>query len=78
MLLHNGCQEGKKKNLRKIEVPTDTSTEFELGDTAPDIQRMREEREQREREEAKRLHREVRDRGRPQMEEIQEKETDRP
>ena len=25
------------KNVRKIEVPTDTPTEFELGDTAADI-----------------------------------------
>ena len=28
----------KTKNVRKIEVPTDTHTEFELGDTAADIQ----------------------------------------
>ena len=34
--------------MRKIEVPTDTPTEFESGDTATDIQRRREEREQRE------------------------------
>ena len=36
--------------MRKIEVPTDTPTEFELGDVAADIQR-REEREAGEREE---------------------------
>ena len=36
--------------MRKIEVPTDTRAEFEMGDTAGDIQR-REEREAREREE---------------------------
>ena len=35
--------------MRKIEVPTDTPTEFELGDTAADIQRRREKREARER-----------------------------
>ena len=33
-----------RRNVKKIEVPTDTSTEFELGDTAADIQRRREER----------------------------------
>ena len=37
-----------RKNVRKIEVPTDTPTEFELGDTTSDIQRRREEREHRE------------------------------
>ena len=31
--------------MRKIEVPTDTPTEFELGDTAADIHKMKEERE---------------------------------
>ena len=36
--------------MRNIEVPTDTHTEFELGDTAADIQSRREEREQREKE----------------------------
>ena len=36
--------------MRRIEVPTDTPTEFELGDTAADIQRRREKREWRERE----------------------------
>ena len=36
--------------MRKIEIPTDT-TEFELGNTAADIQRQREEREAKEREE---------------------------
>ena len=35
--------------MRKIEVPRDIPTEFELGDTAADIQSRREEREQRER-----------------------------
>ena len=37
-----------RKIVRKIEVPTGTHTEFELGDIAADIQRRREEREQRE------------------------------
>ena len=36
--------------MRNIEVPTDTATKFELGDTAADIQRKRGGREQRERE----------------------------
>ena len=40
-----GTKKGKR-NVRKIEVPTDTATEFELGDTAVD----RENREQREEE----------------------------
>ena len=35
-----------RKNVRKIEAPTDTPTEFELGDTAADIQKKREVREQ--------------------------------
>ena len=38
--------------MRKIEVPIDSVPEFELGDTAVDIQRRREEREAREMEEA--------------------------
>ena len=37
--------------MRRIEVPTETPTEFELGDTAADIQRRREEREQRDQRE---------------------------
>ena len=39
---------------KKIEVPTDTQPQFELGDTAEDIEtrrREREERDEREREE---------------------------
>ena len=44
-------------NARKIEVPTETPTEFELGDTAPDIQR-REERDQCEPEDAEKQQRE--------------------
>ena len=31
--------------MRKIDVPTDTPTDFELGDTGDDIQRRREEKE---------------------------------
>ena len=52
------------KKLRKIEVTIDTTTDFELGDTAADIERRGEERKQgevevekqqsKEREEAKR------------------------
>ena len=36
-----------RKNVRKIEIPTDTPTEFEFGDTVADIQRRREEIEHR-------------------------------
>ena len=35
--------------MRKVEVPTDSVPEFELGDTAADIQWRREEREARQR-----------------------------
>ena len=42
----------KGKRVREIEVPTDGVPEFDLGDTAADIQRRREGREAREREEA--------------------------
>ena len=41
----------KGRRVRKIEVPTYSVPEFELGDTAADIQ-QNEERETREREEA--------------------------
>ena len=41
----------KGKRVKKTDVPTDTPTEFELGDTVADIQSRREEREAREREE---------------------------
>ena len=44
---------GPEKKVRKIEIPTDTPTEFELGDTAADIEKRREKREQREREREK-------------------------
>ena len=36
---------------RKIEVPTDTQTQFELGDTAEDIERTRRERGERDKRE---------------------------
>ena len=38
-----------RKNVRMIELPTDTPTEFELRDTAAGIQRRGQERERRER-----------------------------
>ena len=47
---------------RKIEVPTDTQPQFELGDTAEDIERRRRERE--ERDERERREQEERDRER--------------
>ena len=45
------CPKKGRRNVRKVEIPTDTPTEFELGDTAADIQRQREEKEQRKRKE---------------------------
>ena len=42
----------KGRRVRKIEVPTHSVPEFELGDTAANIKRGREEREVSEREEA--------------------------
>ena len=41
----------KGRRVRKIEVPTDSVPEFELGNTAVDMQEMRQEREARERDE---------------------------
>ena len=40
------------RRVRKIEVPNDSVPEFELRDTATDIQQRREDREAKEREEA--------------------------
>ena len=37
-----------RRNVRKIEVPIGTPTEFQLGDTIVDIQKRGEKREQRE------------------------------
>ena len=49
------------RRVRKTDVPMDTPTEFELVDTATDIQRRREERKARERdEEAQRQREEAR------------------
>ena len=45
-----GPKKGRRE--RKIEVPTDSVPKFELGDTAADIQRRREQWEAREREDA--------------------------
>ena len=42
----------KDRRVRKIEVPTDSAPDFELGDTSADIQQRRQETEAREREEA--------------------------
>ena len=60
---------------RKIEVPTDTEPQFELGHTAGDIERMRREKE--ERDERERREQEERDRERMERErrvESQERE----
>ena len=37
-LIYKRGPEKARKNVRKIEVPTDTPTEFVLGDTAGDMQ----------------------------------------
>ena len=55
---------------RKIEVPTDTQPQFELGDTAEDIERRRRERE--ERDERERREQEERDRERMERERREE------
>ena len=55
---------------RKIEVSIDTQPQFELGDTAEDIERRRRERE--EREERERIEQEERDRERMEREEGRE------
>ena len=44
---------------RKTEVPTDSQPQFELGDTAEEIERRRREREERERQEQEEREREV-------------------
>ena len=55
-----GLKEGRR--VKKIEVPRDTPTEFELGDKTADIQRRREERETREKEEEAQKQREEKQR----------------
>ena len=55
---------------RKIKVPTDTQSQFELGDTAEDIERRRRERE--ERDERERMEQEERDRERMERERREE------
>ena len=57
---------------RKIEVPNDTQPQFELGDTAEDIERRRRERE--ERDERERREQEERDRDRMERESSEEEE----
>ena len=54
---------------RKIEVPTDTQPQFELGDTAEDIERRR---EREERDERERIEQEKTDRERMEREEGRE------
>ena len=44
-----------KHRRRKIELPTDTQPQFELGDTAEDIERRRREREEREEKERREM-----------------------
>ena len=57
---------------KKIKVPTDTQPQFELGDTAEDIERRRRERE--ERDERERREQEERDRERMERESREEEE----
>ena len=61
--------------MRKIEVPKDIPTEFELGYTAADIQRRREETEHREREEAEKQQRKERERKEARRVETPQAET---
>ena len=51
--------------MRKIEIPTATPIEFELRDTAADIQRRRGKRNERETGEAQKQQREEMERGKP-------------
>ena len=61
---------------RKIEVPTgDTQPQFELGDTAEDIERRRRERE--DRDERERREKEERDRERMEREREERPEEER-
>ena len=55
---------------RKIEVPTDTHPQFELGDTAEDTERRTREKE--ERDERERIEQENRDRERMDRERREE------
>ena len=64
-----------RKNVRKAEVPADTPAEFELGDTAADTQ-MKEESEQREREEADKQQREKREREEARRSRIERSESE--
>ena len=52
--------EKARKNVRKIDVPTDTPTGFELGDTAADYQRRRKQTEKGERVKEEKQQREER------------------
>ena len=47
LLLQRKMGAKKGRIVRKIKFPTDIPAHFELGDSAADIQRRREEREQR-------------------------------
>ena len=65
---------------RKIEVPTDTQPQFELGDTAEDIERRRREREKRDererREQEERMERERREESQERGEKRARTDTD--
>ena len=50
-----------RKNVKKKDTPTDTPTEFALGDTVADIQKTLEEKEHRQRDEAEKQQREERE-----------------
>ena len=54
-------------NMRMIEVPTATPTEIDLGDTAANIQRRRQEKEQSEKEKAEKQQKEDRERQEARM-----------
>ena len=61
--------------MRKIEVPRDTQPQFDLGDTAKDIERRR--RESEERDEGERREQEERERQRTEREEGRQPGKDR-
>ena len=57
---------------RKIEVPTDTQPQFELGYTAEDIERRRREREEKEDRETREMEERERERVETEMIEVSE------
>ena len=63
---------------RKIEIPTDSESQFELGDTASDIERRRRQREEREERDRKQKEERDRESWTKQMEETEESSDKQP